>query len=813
MEQSRPNTLELTELTSALEGQGVGPKAHRLAQLARKGLPVPPGVVIPAAALGAVLGDLSGLSEAECAARAREAPLPEELSRALAAALRDLDQGAGVAVRSAGLSEDAAGASAAGIYETTLACADPPAVEAALRRCWASLWGSAAQAYASQAPQARRMSVLLQRMVEPRSAGVLFTSREDDEVWIEAVSGRGEALVSGEVDPVRYRLPAGGGPLEIEGQPASLLDAPARQALVALARAAESELGRGLDLEWALDGAGDPWLLQARPVTRPLGAGPKRTLWTAANTQEALLDPVTPLTWTLFTPLVERGRSDFFRFAGLGEIPGDYMRLFAGRPYFNPDYFRAFLRQIPGAPDNVFDALIFAEGAPSIDFRPREFDGTSLRLLGLFVAARVLARERFELFLRWFDAALARLRLRPLTSLYDAELLELRARATELLESALRRHVLGTAIAGGSYLLLDLFLRHAGSPETAAPVLAARLTSGASGNALARSSAALEELARRWARGERRPEDLERFLAQHGHRCEKEAELLEPRWADAPRTVQEVLDQYVAAAERGELTDLRQREAELSERARSLAHEVARQLQRSSWLERVLPLKRLAFGYLLREARRYAPYRENLKDQALRALHLLRRVFLEAGRRLAARGLLAGPEDAFFLELGVLEAGLRGERADLGQLAAAARAERERFLATPPADRVIEVPGQAPRLLGAAVGERGLLEGVGVSSGRVRATARVLESMDEAARLGAGEVLVARVINAAWTPLFHLAGAVVAEVGGLLSHGAIVAREYGLPAVFGVRGASAIPDGATVVVDGDAGLITIEDAP
>ena len=121
--------------------------------------------------------------------------------------------------------------------------------------------------------------------------------------------------------------------------------------------------------------------------------------------------------------------------------------------------------------------------------------------------------------------------------------------------------------------------------------------------------------------------------------------------------------------------------------------------------------------------------------------------------------------------------------------------------------------GQPPRLLPATLFEGGLLEGVGVSSGRVRATARVLSSMDEAARLGAGEVLVARVINAAWTPLFHLAGAVVAEVGGLLSHGAIVAREYGLPAVFGVRGASSIPDGATVVVDGDAGLITIEETP
>src|SRR4029077_20175853 len=128
------------------------------------------------------------------------------------------------------------------------------------------------------------------------------------------------------------------------------------------------------------------------------GRAPVR--WTAANTQEALLDPVAPLTWSLLFPLVERGRSDLFRAAGFKEIDGPgYMRLFYGRPYFNPDYFRAWLRQVPGAPENIFDALIFGEGTVDIHFRLPEFDSRTIRSIALLLASRVAARERFELFL------------------------------------------------------------------------------------------------------------------------------------------------------------------------------------------------------------------------------------------------------------------------------------------------------------------------------------------------------------------------------------------------------------------------------
>ena len=107
----------------------------------------------------------------------------------------------------------------------------------------------------------------------------------------------------------------------------------------------------------------------------------------------------------------------------------------------------------------------------------------------------------------------------------------------------------------------------------------------------------------------------------------------------------------------------------------------------------------------------------------------------------------------------------------------------------------------------------GELAGVPVSQGRVTGRARVLRSLEDAPRLHKGDVIVARVVNAGWTPLFVLAGGIVAEMGGALSHGAIVAREYGIPAVFGVSGATArIRDGEVVTVDADHGLVRVERA-
>ncbi|MEZ6188053.1 MAG: PEP/pyruvate-binding domain-containing protein [Planctomycetota bacterium] len=832
-------------LREAREPARVGEKAARLGALLRAGFTVPEGFVVGAEAWDAfrarALGDASlelpGVDREEAlgrlARRCLEAPLPLELSQALAAGLRGLP--GPYAVRSSAPGEDGSSASAAGQFRTVLGAADPAQVRAALRRVWASVFSPGADAYRAHLGDApASMAVIVQRLLPAERAGVAFL--QGSRVVIEAVHGRGERLVDGSATPERHELELG------ESLPTPPRTAVCGASLLAelreLCAALRDTLGGDLDVEWA-HAEGRLWVLQARPLTRALPAGATgRVCWTAANTQEALLEPATPLTWSVLEPLVEAGRRDLFRAAGFSEVPGPgYMRLFGGLPYFNPDYFRRFLEQIPGMPQELFDELLFGTASGSVQFRLPEVTPRTLRLAGLYGLCRVAARERFEVFARVFDARLALRARRALHTLDDASLLRERREVTELAEGAFRRHVAGTAVAAAGYLLLDVFLRWSGAEDAFPGRLVGRLTAGASGNAVAESSERLEQIARaaaqrprlvaalrqgadlpqldalvpegRWFVGE-----VEDFLARYGHRAEKEAELSAPRWADDPTIVLEILTTFVEAA-RGQghgLRRLAQRESALELRARELADAVSAWLRDHAPAERLVPWRRATFRALLREARRYAPYRENLKDRALRALHRLRQVFLEGGQRLAARGALERADDVFYLELAEFEAALSGGGDALAPRVRARRAERERQLTQEAPRLVIEVPGQPPRPIYAGAAER-LLQGVGVSAGTVTGRVRVLKGLEEAKRVQPGDVVVARVVNAAWSPLFHLAGAVVAEVGGALSHAAIVAREFGVPAVFGVSGATSLQDGVRVTVDGDLGLVTLAPEP
>ena len=891
----------------------LGPKARNLAMLRAGGVAVPDGFVVTAAAWSDVVGgrglgeaievELAQLVAGSPLARLREAAnriaalhasatFPAELERAVRAAYERLGRGP-VAVRSSAAEEDRADRSSAGLFRTLLDVRGEDAVLAAIKECWASLYGEAALAYRLDRgldPRGGAMAVVVQRMVAPEAAGVLFTRSpvrdptrpDEDVVLIEAVPGRGRELVDGEANPVRYEIareelvrqdPVARAPVahtpstadvrraqlsnraattrSVGGEglrsvpqgaerPLGLLSPDALSALGRAARRVEELLGPAVDVEWAIC-EGRLAILQARPIT----AGPRSresVRWTAANTQEALPDPVAPLTWSVLLPLVERGRSDLFRAAGFDEIEGaGYMRLFHGRPYFNPDYFRKWLRQVPGAPENIFDALIFGEGRVEVHFRVSEFDRRTFRQIALLVAARVAARERFELFLQLLARKIAALAARKPADASDDGLLEMRKAALGLAESAFRRHVLGTAIAGASYLLLDLFLKKTGVEQKLGEGLVARLTAGARGNVLLQATERLDELARivsgdaelaaALAREPARavPEAIERlsragnqaargfqdvwrrFRDEHGHRAELEAELSEPRWAEDPSPVIHVLRSFVASPDR---EPPRERESRLAHSARALATQAAAALRARSRFERLVPLETALFWLLYREARRYAPYRENLKAGALRALFLLKQIFIEEGRRLVQRGVLEQASDVFYLEVHELDAARKSatDGALTRTLVQARRAERERWRTTVPPPFILEVPGEQLRPLAAEPQSPspGSLAGVAVSQGRVTGTARVLASLDEAVRLHKGEVIVARIVNAGWTPLFVLAGGIVAEMGGALSHGAIVAREYGIPAVFGVTGAtSRIRDGDTVTVDADHGIVTV----
>jgi pyruvate,water dikinase len=211
------------------------------------------------------------------------------------------------------------------------------------------------------------------------------------------------------------------------------------------------------------------------------------------------------------------------------------------------------------------------------------------------------------------------------------------------------------------------------------------------------------------------------------------------------------------------------------------------------------------------------------------AMYRLRLVFLEVGRRSAAMGLLDQPEDIFYLTLDeVLASTQPGSAFSRQALVEKRKAEMARSCTLTPPDALGTMPWLAPpdepfarafsRLLGASLiptaqspySTSPVMRGQAASPGKVRAKARVIRSLEEAERLQAGEILVTRATMPSWTPLLAMAGGVVTDVGGILSHAAIIAREYGIPAVVATRvGSEVIEDGQLVEVDGGGGVVTV----
>jgi pyruvate,water dikinase len=291
-------------------------------------------------------------------------------------------------------------------------------------------------------------------------------------------------------------------------------------------------------------------------------------------------------------------------------------------------------------------------------------------------------------------------------------------------------------------------------------------------------------------------EDLYRFLDRFGHRCAGEGEVMTLRWAESPGQVLELVAAYLKGG--ADPIETRRGQAELREKVTADAR------------ARLGIVRRALFGLLMARTQRLTRLRENGKHWLSLAFLPSIAIHRELARRWTERGWLRGPEDLYFLTGLEIEAIIdAGDPAAMGQdIASLAdgrrRAWRRWFTVDPP--EAID-SGGLPLRLETGDAERGL-KGLPACGGRVRGTARVIMRAADAARLSKGEILVARAADPGWTPVFPLVGGLVLEIGGQLSHGAIVAREYGVPAVVNVRNATKlIRDGSTITVDGWTGLV------
>lgn len=844
----------------------VGGKASELATLSQAGAAVPEGFVVPGRALALALRR-AGLTEmasrvasnpdSEDAEALRAAvrclPIPAELADDLRTRATRL--GPRLAVRSSGVAEDGARRSHAGLHASRVGVA-PHEVEDAVREVWASLYAPEALVYirgsGGSGPRPDGMAVLVQRMVDAVVSGVMFTINPLNGSWremvVEAVWGYGEGLVSGQLAPHWYlvrrprwsghRLTRAWSRLRLKVMQEDLPELPRRwgwdgervsphdtpptlqgqrtltpDALLRLCRLGlrlEGDRGGALDVEWAMEADGRVVVLQARPITATGRPAPRRddVLWTRRFIGERWPDPASPLGWSIIEPLLSF-------FVGYPETQARHLgggapfRLVEGRPYVNASIFRHLAFKLPGAPAPRFIVELLPP-AEELAWRSR-FAAPPGVSVYLSVLRETWAEKRWERFswnpftnhAEW--AAFERRMGSVLEAAPEAEgsrAAEARVRQLMVVMRAyIGIHITSLLFANLFFQLLEAQLDRV-LPQDSRRLMAL-LAVSPTGNRTLETNRALWDLA-----SLAEPGDLAHlrehgcgppgsafdvatraFLATYGHRAAASWEVFSPRWGREPARLVPLLEAQ------GGTPDPRLR-AEEQEKARSAA---LRELTRlTSGGDRLLLL---GLAYY---TRRYLLLRENQRfwfDGLLARMHA---GLLRLGEILVERGALADADDVAYLTWTEVEGLLRGQLLieAVPEWVERRRAEREAAGALEPP---VFLSGDE-ELATARSGVR--LRGQGISGGRARGRVRVLRSPAEGGRLAEGDILVAHAIDPSWTPLFQRAGAVVSELGSALSHGAVVAREYGLPMVVNLEGATRrLCEGEEVTVDGYRGEV------
>lgn len=795
-----------------------------------------------------------------------QATLPDDLRAAVLTAYGDaVPDGAPVAVRSSATAEDLLEASFAGQQDTFLNVIGPDGLLEAVVKCWSSLWTGRAIAYRQRqsiGPDEVSLAVVVQRMVPAQVAGVMFTvnpvTGDDGQVMINATWGLGEALVSGQVNPDTYiAAKESGGLLEVTiGDKAVMTAAQAagtaevavaatrqgRRALTdaqvgelaEIGRRIEQHFGAPQDVEWAY-AENELSVLQSRPVTT--AAQPDRVpgddawppllskkarefdLWSQADLGERWPDPLTPLTWSEWKPITEANMRDSF--GGINEPWLDeieWVRREQGHAYLNEGAMAYALHRGYGMPASSF-ADGMGSAADLTALYPKWHIPTALRRAPLMLGmmrrwGRLM--EGYEKEFAQIDRDVDGWMARDLSGLSDAELWH-EAQHVWLgrVIRTIDAHSASTSQSMNAYSqmegTLQRFLGDGSSIQALVTgidgVIQAELVPALWEIVQAIRAAGLADLLTEndaqtaWAQLQAEPAAapvlalLQRFLKRHGHRCTTEAEYLNPRWIEAPWLVLEQIAGYLAAGDGFDPSGAEERQrAQHAEAIR----EVEAQLnfvQRSYFRQ---GLKRL--HWLVR-------MRDNGQHYLVKLLLPVRHCYGLLAARWAERGWLACADDFFFLlkeEIAAVIAG--GDSAGLAEKAQARRAAWAHWMAQPTFPDALDATGKP---VVSAIVDENALTGIAASGGRVTGRARVILSPQEATSLQPGDILVTRSTDPGWTPVFALISGVVLEIGGQLSHGAIVAREYGLPAVVNVAGATRlIVDGETITVDGSAGTVT-----
>ncbi|HEX8975423.1 MAG TPA: rifamycin-inactivating phosphotransferase [Solirubrobacteraceae bacterium] len=854
----------------------VGGKGALLAELSRvEGIAVPPGVCVTTDAFQRILrgapsiddrlARLSRLEpEAGEAIRALSAEIrrvvegiaiPDDVALAITGGLARLGEPAAWAVRSSATAEDLPSASFAGQYDSYLNVVGPGAVLQHVRRCWASLFSERAVTYRLRNGFDHRkvqMAVVVQQMVLPQAAGILFTA---DPVTcsrkvasVEASFGLGEALVSGRVNADTFKVRDGkvigravatkrraihasptGGTEEVAVAPAqqaqpALTDAQAAQ-LVQLGRRIEARFGHPQDIEWCLAGD-DFWIVQSRPITTlfpiPAAADRENHVYVSVGHGQMMTEAMRPLgisVWqlTAMVPMHEAGGRLFVDVTGRLASPSARVGLLEvlgrGDPLIG-DALQTILERgdfLPTLPDPapphsggppVWGAPAQIETDPAIVAELIERSRVSIAALGRDIQTKS-GPALFDFLLEAFEEH-KRVLGDPLS--HQAIMAGMQATwwLNEQLEAWLgEKNVADTltlSAPGNVTSEMGLALLDVADVIRPHPPVVGFLQQV--GDERSEDDAFLDELAK-LAGGREAQEAIRAYLEKYGMRCVGEIDITRPRWSERPSTlVPLILDnvrnftpgEAVRRLERGRQA-ARSKEQELLARLRVLPDGQHKAQETKRMIDRV---------------RTFSGYREYPKYDIVSRYFLYRQALLQEAERLVRADVLRDREDIFYLTFHELHDVARTHRADPQLIRQRKDAFRFHQALAPP--RVLTSDGEV--IAGAYRRDdvpAGALIGLPVCAGTIEGRARVIRDIAQAG-LEAGDILVTTYTDPSWTPLFLAVKGLVTEVGGLMTHGAVIAREYGLPAVVGVEQATKlIRDGQRIRVHGTDGYVEILD--
>lgn len=759
------------------------------------------------------------------------------------------------AVRSSATIEDTAGASFAGLYRTELGVSSNN-IGRAIKEVWASIWNERVMDYMSKSGTVDRppaMAVILQPMLDAQVAGVAYSihpvTGRNNQVSVNAVRGLAMPLVDGTVAPDQYVVEIGDDDRPIrtrrrilaqqlerlvtgaEGLQKEALSVPERERfslsepqlfeVARLAKRIERAFHGPVDLEWLLD-AERVWVLQARLIT---AVQPSQDLtaddceWSRTNFKETMPEVPSPMGLSFLEHFMDAYILSHYRQLGCRIPEGlSSVRTLCGRPYINVTLFHSLVGQLRGEPSLNVEQM---GGEPLLSAPAVQPLGWLSYLRAGWLMWNEMRRVE-KSGPRWFAE------MKELAALYSPDriahlsLKELGASLDEIGRWLDQREVT-FGIAGGVGQCLQTFslllprwlgedwrsLLNAALQGQGTVISAQQIVRLAELADIARHDDTVSrELLREGSEPSsyrRRLEgtlflaSFDRYLEDYGHRGLGESDVMSPRFADQPEALLDVIKVQL----RGAIStpaDIVERQRAAREKAlATIRVRFGRRIDR--WLVFLWWYRRLCRFFSLREANRH-----HLMFYSTAARNLL----LRAGDLLVERGSFATREDVFFLTLKERAELFSGIAGDWTAVVEARRAERDRWIKVQVPDTIRDwEEARAGRFDEAMAVSGRTLCGIPISPGLVTGPVRLVKSPADWGKVQAGDIIVAPVIDPGMAPLFGIAAGLIVEMGGTLSHGAIIAREYGLPAVANVsRVTSVLDDGERVVVDAGVGHVT-----